>query len=55
MPSQRRPRDWAASNGGAAAAEGVEHNVAGVAAGADDALEEGEGFLGGVAEAFVRL
>ena len=42
-------------DGGAAAAEGVEHDVAGVAAGADDALEEGKGFLGGVAEAFLGV
>ena len=36
---------------GAAAAERVEHHVAGVAAGLDDALQEGKGLLGGVAEA----
>ena len=42
-------------DGGAAAAEGVEHDVAGVAAGADDAFEEGERFLGGVAEALVGV
>ena len=38
--------------GGAAAAEGVQHQVAFVAAGPDDALQQGFGFLGGVAEAF---
>lgn len=36
---------------GAAAAEGVEDDVVGVAAGFNDAVEEGEGFLGWVAEA----
>lgn len=30
----------------------VEHHVAGVAAGRDDALQEGDGLLRGVAEAF---
>ena len=39
-------------DGRAAAAERVEHHVAGVAAGLDDALQQGEGFLGGVAEPF---
>lgn len=38
---------------GATAAEGVEHDIAFVAAGGDDAFEQGDGFLGGVAEAFV--
>ena len=42
-------------DGRAAAAERVEHKVAGVAAGLDDALQEGEGLLGGVAETFLRL
>ena len=55
MPIQRRPSFCAACDGGAAAAERVEHHVAGVAAGGDDALEQGEGLLGGVAEAFVGL
>ena len=41
-------------DGGAAAAERIEDEVALVAAGADDALEEGERFLGGVTEAFTR-
>ena len=40
-------------DGGAAAAERVEHHVAGVGGGVDDAFEQGEGFLGGVAEAFM--
>ena len=40
--------------GGGAAAEGVEDDVAGVRAGLDDAIEEGEGFLGGVADPFLR-
>ena len=39
--------------GGAAAAEGVEDDVALVAAGVDDALQQGLGLLGGVAEAFL--
>ena len=42
-------------NGGAAAAEGVEDEVAFVGAGFDDAFEEGFGFLGGVAEALLGL
>ena len=42
-------------DGGAAAAERVEHHVAGVGGGGDDALEQGEGLLGGVAEAFLGL
>ncbi len=41
--------------GGAAAAEGVQHQVAFVAAGSDDALQQGFGLLGGVAEAFFGL
>ena len=35
-------------HGGAAAAEGVEHDVAGVGGRGDDALEEGDGLLGGM-------
>lgn len=42
-------------DGGAAAAEGVEDEIAGVGGGEEDAYEEGEGFLGGVAEAFGGL
>ena len=42
-------------HGGAAAAEGVEHQVALVAAGVDDALQQGLGLLGGVAEALGGL
>ena len=34
-------------DGGAAAAEGVQHHVALVAAGADDAFQQGLGLLGG--------
>ena len=41
-------------DGGAAAAEGIENEVAFVGAGFDDAFEEGFGFLGGVAEALLR-
>ena len=41
-------------NGGAAAAEGIEDYVAFVGAGLDNAFEEGLGFLGGVAEPFIR-
>lgn len=37
-------------HGGAAAAEGVEHHVAGVGGRLDDALEEGGWFLGGITE-----
>ena len=37
---------------GAAAAERVEHEVAGVRGGGHDALEQCDGLLGGVAEAF---
>jgi hypothetical protein len=40
-------------DGGAAAAERVEHHVAGVGRGGEDAFEQGDGFLGGVAEAFL--
>ena len=39
----------------AAAAEGIQDDVAGVGGGRDDAFEEGEGLLGGVAEAFLGL
>ena len=42
-------------DGGAAAAEGIQHPVAGVGGGLHDALEQGEGFLGGVAEALSGL
>nr|WP_245639406.1 hypothetical protein [Rubellimicrobium mesophilum] len=42
-------------DGGAAAAEGLEHEVAGVGGGGDDAFEEGDGLLGGVAEALGSL
>jgi len=42
-------------DGGAAAAERVEHHVARVRRGGEDAFEQGDGFLGGVAEAFGRL
>ena len=37
-------------DGGAAAAERVEHQVAGVGGGGNDALQQGDGFLGGVTE-----
>jgi hypothetical protein len=37
---------------GAAAAERVEHDIAFVAAGGDDAFEQGEGSLRGVTKAF---
>ena len=40
-------------DGGAAAAKRVEHQVAGVGGGGNDALQQGDGFLGGVAEAFL--
>ena len=36
---------------GAAAAEQVEHHIAGVGGGIQDALQRGDGFLGGIAEA----
>ena len=36
-------------DGGTAAAEGVKDDVAGVGGSLEDALEEGEGFLGGIA------
>ena len=42
-------------NGGAAAAERVEHHVAGIGGGGEDAFEQGHGFLRGVAEAFLGL
>ena len=42
-------------DGGAAAAERVEHDVAGVAAGREDALQEREWLLRGVAEALGGL
>ena len=42
-------------DGRAAAAERVHDDVARVGGGLDDALEQGEGFLGGVAEAFSGL
>ena len=38
-----------------AAAEGIEDEVAGVAAGQEDAFKEGERLLGGVAQAFLGL
>ena len=54
MPIQWRSSFCGGGDGGAAAAEGVEDDVAGVAGGLDDALEQGEGFLGGIAEASWR-
>ena len=42
-------------DGGATAAEGVEDYVAFVGGGAEDAFEEGFGFLSGVAETFLSL
>ena len=42
-------------HGGAAAAEGIQHDVAFGGAGGDDAFQEGFRFLGGVAEAFTGL
>jgi len=42
-------------NGGATAAEGIEHQIAGVGGCLDDALEQGFRFLSGVAEAFLGL
>ncbi len=42
-------------DGGAAAAEGIEDDIAFIGAGFDNAFEEGFGFLGGVAEAFLVL
>ena len=41
--------------GGGAAAEGVEDDVALLAAGLDDSFEEGQGFLGWVADALLSL
>ena len=41
-------------NGGAAAAEGIEDQIAFVGTGFEDAFEQGFGLLGGVAEAFIR-
>ena len=52
MPIHARPSFCAARDGRPAAAERVEHHVAGIAAGADDALQKSQGLLGGVAEAF---
>ena len=40
-------------DGGAAAAEGVQHHVAGVAAGLDDALQQGHRLLRGVAQRLI--
>jgi hypothetical protein len=40
-------------NGGAAAAKGIEDDVAGVGGGGDDAFEQRDGLLRGVAEAFL--
>jgi hypothetical protein len=40
---------------GAAAAERIEHHVAGVGGRGDDALQQRDGLLGGVAEAFLGL
>ncbi len=40
---------------GAAAAEGIEHDIAFVRRGAKNAFEKGEGLLGRIAEAFRRL
>ena len=51
MPIQRRLQRLRDDDGRAAAAEGVEHHVAFVAAGLDDALQQCFGLLGGVAEA----
>ena len=42
-------------DGRAAATERIEHHVAGVAAGLDDAFQQGDGLLRGVAEAFGGL
>jgi hypothetical protein len=42
-------------NRGAAAAERVEHHVAGVRGGVEDALQQGDGLLGGVAEASIFI
>ena len=42
-------------DGGAAAAERIEDDVAGIGRGGDDALEQGDGFLGGVAQALGGL
>ena len=42
-------------NGGAAAAEGIEDEIAFVGTGFDDAFEEGFGFLGWVAETLLGL
>ena len=42
-------------HGGAAAAERIEHHIAGIGRGIQDALQQRHGFLGGVAEAFLGL
>ena len=42
-------------NGGAAATKGIKHHIALVGGGFQDALQQGDGFLGGVAEAFGGL
>lgn len=42
-------------DGGAAPAERIKHYVAGIAAGLNDALQQGQRLLGGVAEAFGGL
>ena len=54
MPIHWRPRFSRGDERRAAAAEGVENDVVGVAAGLDDALEQGKRLLRRVAEALRR-
>ena len=42
-------------NGSTAASEGIEHHMAFIGGGGDNAFEQRKGFLGGVAEAFLGL
>jgi hypothetical protein len=46
------PQLVGSDDGSAAAGKGIENDVARIAAGVDDALEQGKRFLGGVAKAF---
>ena len=53
MPIHWRLEVLGGDQGGAAAAKGVQDDVALVAASFDDAFKEGDGFLGRIAEGFV--
>ena len=54
-PDPRTAQRLNGGNRGPAAAEGVKHNIAGIAARVDDPFKQGLRFLGGVAEAFGGL